>query len=313
MGPEHLGCVRLYGIGVTRTSLKRINSSSDPTFKTTNDVVQQMQERMQKIENQIEEQKRTIRQKGNADVISQIQTIGLLDPKMLATFSIPLSKDSISILADTGKNSLNNQVSQPVVAQPATSIMNFEYGRVRAVIGVGFPFHISTQSLAIANRSFAEVLDYARAALQTIDGGHSSASIHTSKGIGHSFRGSFFGQSRRGGHSSSEFPPIRVVHPSARGGSHGRRGDFQGTRGGSQTGGTGGRSGAQPGGGRGTEGGKTLGVYGVPKEEVGTTRGSILRAGGTPQINSSTDGGPTLGARRSPGTLKGAPSKWVNK
>ncbi|PHT70153.1 hypothetical protein T459_25257 [Capsicum annuum] len=109
MGPEHLGRVRLYGTRVTRTFLKRINGIYDPTFNSTNDIVRQMQERMQKMEDQIEEQKRTIRQEVIADLIAQLQIVGLLDPKMLAALSISSSNDSTSTLADTGRNSQNNQ------------------------------------------------------------------------------------------------------------------------------------------------------------------------------------------------------------
>ncbi|KAM3305314.1 hypothetical protein P3S67_012180 [Capsicum chacoense] len=72
MGPEHPGCVGLYGVVVTKTFLKRINGTSEPTLKATNDVVQQMQERMQKMKDQIKKQKRTIREV-IADVIAQFQ------------------------------------------------------------------------------------------------------------------------------------------------------------------------------------------------------------------------------------------------
>ncbi|KAM3394782.1 hypothetical protein P3S68_003785 [Capsicum galapagoense] len=109
MCPKHPGCVRLYGTGVIRTSLKRINGTSDLTFNATNDVIHQMEERMQKMEDQIEEQKRTIRQKVIADVIAQLQIAGLIYPKMLAALSISLSRESTSTLAYTGRNSQNNQ------------------------------------------------------------------------------------------------------------------------------------------------------------------------------------------------------------
>ncbi|KAM3284034.1 hypothetical protein P3S67_022832 [Capsicum chacoense] len=74
MGAEHLRCVRLLGGGggggVTKTSLKRLNNGSELSLNDTNDVVQQMQERMRKIEDQIEEQKRTIRKEVAEDVIA---------------------------------------------------------------------------------------------------------------------------------------------------------------------------------------------------------------------------------------------------
>ncbi|KAH0725313.1 hypothetical protein KY284_001178 [Solanum tuberosum] len=50
MGLEHPGCLRLYGVGVTKTTLKKKVDNSEPTLNATNDVVQQMQERMQKME-----------------------------------------------------------------------------------------------------------------------------------------------------------------------------------------------------------------------------------------------------------------------
>ncbi|WMV44991.1 hypothetical protein MTR67_038376 [Solanum verrucosum] len=58
MGPEHLGRLRLYGVGVTKTILKRKAGNSDHFLNATDDVVQQMQERMQKMEKQMEEQKK---------------------------------------------------------------------------------------------------------------------------------------------------------------------------------------------------------------------------------------------------------------
>ncbi|KAM3218215.1 hypothetical protein P3L10_022745 [Capsicum annuum] len=62
------------------------------------------------MEDQIEEQKGTIRQEVIADVIAQLQIAGLIDPKMLASLSIPPSIESTSTLADTGRNSQNNKV-----------------------------------------------------------------------------------------------------------------------------------------------------------------------------------------------------------
>ncbi|XP_059277554.1 uncharacterized protein LOC132031599 [Lycium ferocissimum] len=50
MGPEHPGRLRLYGRGVTKTSLKGKVGTFEPTSNATNDVVQEMQERIQKME-----------------------------------------------------------------------------------------------------------------------------------------------------------------------------------------------------------------------------------------------------------------------
>ncbi|PHT75618.1 hypothetical protein T459_19140 [Capsicum annuum] len=90
MGAEHPGRVRfLGGGGVTKNSLKRLNDGSGSTLNVTNDVVQQMQERMRKIEDQIEEQKRTVRQEVVADIIAQLQNAGIVDPKILTALSNP--------------------------------------------------------------------------------------------------------------------------------------------------------------------------------------------------------------------------------
>lgn len=59
MGPEHPGRLRLYGAGVTKTTLKEKIGNSEPISNATNYVVLQMQERMQKMEKQMKEQKRT--------------------------------------------------------------------------------------------------------------------------------------------------------------------------------------------------------------------------------------------------------------
>ncbi|KAM3322732.1 hypothetical protein P3S67_003883 [Capsicum chacoense] len=64
-----------------------------------------MQERMQKMKDQIEEQKRTIRQEVIADIIAQLQNAGIIDPKILAALSFPSPTESTFTLAAT-KNSL---------------------------------------------------------------------------------------------------------------------------------------------------------------------------------------------------------------
>ncbi|KAM3287341.1 hypothetical protein P3S67_020771 [Capsicum chacoense] len=66
-----------------------------------------MQERMRKMKDQIEEQKRTIRQEVVADVIAQLQNAGIIDPKILAALSIPSPMGSTSTLAATERNSQN--------------------------------------------------------------------------------------------------------------------------------------------------------------------------------------------------------------
>lgn len=52
MGPEHPGHLRLYGAGVTKTTLKKIVGNSEPTLNVTNGVVHQMEEWIQKMEKQ---------------------------------------------------------------------------------------------------------------------------------------------------------------------------------------------------------------------------------------------------------------------
>ncbi|KAM3325620.1 hypothetical protein P3S67_000745 [Capsicum chacoense] len=73
MGTEHPGHVRLLGGRVTKTFLKILNDGFESSLNSTNDVVQQIQERMRKMKDQIEEQKRTIQKEVVADVIAQLQ------------------------------------------------------------------------------------------------------------------------------------------------------------------------------------------------------------------------------------------------
>ncbi|WMV29399.1 hypothetical protein MTR67_022784, partial [Solanum verrucosum] len=104
IGPEHPGCLRLYGVGVTKTTLKRKAGNSEQPLNVTNDVVQQMQERIQKMEKQMEEQKKTVRQEVFTDVISQLQHAGLIDRNILATLSIPSPRETCNFAqaADQG-------------------------------------------------------------------------------------------------------------------------------------------------------------------------------------------------------------------
>ncbi|PHU04440.1 hypothetical protein BC332_25262 [Capsicum chinense] len=59
------------------------------------------------MKDQIEEQKRTIRQEVVADVIAQLQNAEIIDPKILAALSIPSPMGSTSTLAATERNSQN--------------------------------------------------------------------------------------------------------------------------------------------------------------------------------------------------------------
>jgi len=84
MSPEHPGRLRLYGKGVTKSSLKRKAGNSETVSPATNDAVQQMEERIQKMEEQMEEQKKTIQQDVTANIISQLQRAGLINADVLA-------------------------------------------------------------------------------------------------------------------------------------------------------------------------------------------------------------------------------------
>ncbi|KAH0653805.1 hypothetical protein KY289_031483 [Solanum tuberosum] len=96
MGPKHPGHLRLYGVGVTKTTLKKKVDNSEPTLNTANDVVQQMQERMQKMEKQMEEQRRTMRQEVIVDVVAQLQHARLIDLNILAALSVPSPREATS-------------------------------------------------------------------------------------------------------------------------------------------------------------------------------------------------------------------------
>uniref|UniRef100_A0A3Q7GLK4 Uncharacterized protein n=1 Tax=Solanum lycopersicum TaxID=4081 RepID=A0A3Q7GLK4_SOLLC len=55
--------------------------------------MQQMKERMQKMEKQMEEQKKIVRQ----EVIVQLKHAGLIDPNILAALSTPSPRESTSV------------------------------------------------------------------------------------------------------------------------------------------------------------------------------------------------------------------------
>ena len=56
-----------------------------------------MQERMQKMEKQMEEQKKIVRQEVIANVIGQLNHAGLIDPNILAALSTPSPRESTSV------------------------------------------------------------------------------------------------------------------------------------------------------------------------------------------------------------------------
>uniref|UniRef100_A0A3Q7I1C4 Uncharacterized protein n=1 Tax=Solanum lycopersicum TaxID=4081 RepID=A0A3Q7I1C4_SOLLC len=88
MGHEHLGRLILYGVGVSKNALKRKPGNSDNSLKATDDVVQQMQDRRQKKEKEMEEQKKTMRHEAITNVIAQLQNAGLIDQNILATLFV---------------------------------------------------------------------------------------------------------------------------------------------------------------------------------------------------------------------------------
>ncbi|KAH0762309.1 hypothetical protein KY290_018382 [Solanum tuberosum] len=69
MGPEHPGRLRLYGVGVTKTILKRKAGNSDHFLNATDDVV-------------------------IIDVIAQLQNAGLIDHNILAALFVPPPREA---------------------------------------------------------------------------------------------------------------------------------------------------------------------------------------------------------------------------
>ncbi|WMV53470.1 hypothetical protein MTR67_046855 [Solanum verrucosum] len=80
MGSEHPGRLRLYGRGVTKTTLKGKVGNFEASSNATNDLVKKMEDRMLRMEEKIEEQKEqfdqqktTMRQEIVEDVITKLQ------------------------------------------------------------------------------------------------------------------------------------------------------------------------------------------------------------------------------------------------
>ncbi|KAH0661722.1 hypothetical protein KY284_026653 [Solanum tuberosum] len=93
MGSEHPGRLRLYGRGVTKTTLKGKVGNFEASSNATNDLVKKMEDRMLRMEEKIEEQKEqfdqqktTMRQEIVKDVITKLQRSSLpIDVNVLAT------------------------------------------------------------------------------------------------------------------------------------------------------------------------------------------------------------------------------------
>ncbi|WMV09205.1 hypothetical protein MTR67_002590 [Solanum verrucosum] len=80
MGSEHPGRLRLYGRGVTKTTLKGKVGNFEASLNATNDLVKKMEDRMLRMEEKMEEQKEqfdqqktTMRQEIVEDVITKLQ------------------------------------------------------------------------------------------------------------------------------------------------------------------------------------------------------------------------------------------------
>ncbi|KAH0764731.1 hypothetical protein KY285_000602 [Solanum tuberosum] len=112
MGPEHPGRLRLYGRGVTKSSLKRKAGNSEPVSTATNDAVQ-VEERIHKMEEQMEEQKRTIQQDVTANIIAQLQRAGLINADVLAALCVH----------SPGKANFGPRANQ-LISRPSTSSNN---------------------------------------------------------------------------------------------------------------------------------------------------------------------------------------------
>ncbi|XP_060216583.1 uncharacterized protein LOC132644053 [Lycium barbarum] len=90
MGPDHPGHVRLYGRGVTKTVLKGKSGDSGPSLNGTDELMKQkmeeMEARMQKMQEKFEAQTEVMEQGITMNVIAQLQRLNLdlvLDPSML--------------------------------------------------------------------------------------------------------------------------------------------------------------------------------------------------------------------------------------
>ncbi|XP_070044246.1 uncharacterized protein [Nicotiana tomentosiformis] len=104
IGPEHPGRLRLYGRGVTRTSLRGKVRCFEPSSNTPN-YLQKVEEKIQRIEEIIEELKATIRQEDIADVLTRLKR-SVIDI------------DANIILPTLGDNSLGEASSAQQTLQP---------------------------------------------------------------------------------------------------------------------------------------------------------------------------------------------------
>ena len=89
MGPEHPGFVRLYGRGVTKTTLKQ-KKSGESSVADTSEMQKKLDELEDRMVEKLELQKRSIRHEVTVDILKHINCMysGLhLDANMLAATS----------------------------------------------------------------------------------------------------------------------------------------------------------------------------------------------------------------------------------
>ncbi|XP_016472083.1 uncharacterized protein LOC107794133 [Nicotiana tabacum] len=88
MGPEHLGHLRLYGHGVTKTSLKKVGHLGPSTDEVMQQKLEEMEERMQqRLEEKFNAQKYVMELQVAVNIISQLKHLNpdlRVDPNMLA-------------------------------------------------------------------------------------------------------------------------------------------------------------------------------------------------------------------------------------
>ncbi|KAG5607666.1 hypothetical protein H5410_029158, partial [Solanum commersonii] len=122
MGSKHPGRLRLYGIGVTKTTLKGKVENFEASSNATNDLVKKMEDRMLRMEEKIEEhkeqfdqQKTTMRQEIVEDVITKLQRSGLpIDVNVLATLlDVSSTRETNIRPIHRSSTSSNNQASSP--------------------------------------------------------------------------------------------------------------------------------------------------------------------------------------------------------
>ncbi|KAH0757865.1 hypothetical protein KY290_021358 [Solanum tuberosum] len=134
MGSEHPGRLRLYGRGVTKTTLKGKVGNFEASSNAANDLVKKMEDRILRMEEKIEEQKEqfdqqktTMRQEIVEDVITKLQCSGLpIDVNVLATLLDVLSTRETNIRPiHRSSTSSNNQGQNPPPSSSFSSTTAF--------------------------------------------------------------------------------------------------------------------------------------------------------------------------------------------